>query len=139
MKTIICRKCAGKGTIPNYKHVEDGICFTCHGSGVEEVADDVTDTVKEIRETRAKEKEDRKAFEALYKPYEQEISRLSHWMWYILRETKDIEEQLKRLDKYIAFKAEKEEYKKSIDMNTIDIDEAMQYIKEIESKYFKED
>lgn len=34
MNQITCPKCQGKGYISNYKHVEDGICFLCYGSGV---------------------------------------------------------------------------------------------------------
>lgn len=30
---IPCQKCASKGHIKEYKHVQDGICFTCDGSG----------------------------------------------------------------------------------------------------------
>jgi hypothetical protein len=33
MNQITCPKCQGKGILPNYKHVEDGICFLCYGSG----------------------------------------------------------------------------------------------------------
>lgn len=31
---MLCPKCQGKGYLPNYKHVEDGICFLCYGSGI---------------------------------------------------------------------------------------------------------
>jgi hypothetical protein len=136
MKKITCRKCLGNGIIPNYKHVEEGICFQCHGSGFEEVEDDVTDIVQEMRKQKVKDKENRKEFEALYKQYEKELP--NNWMWYISRETKNVEEQLERLNKYIAFKKEKEVYKKSIDISNIDIDEMIKHIKEIESKYFEE-
>ncbi len=30
----ICSKCGGSGYIPQYIHVENGICFQCHGEGV---------------------------------------------------------------------------------------------------------
>ena len=30
---IKCPKCSGTGHIPQYNHVEDGICFDCSGSG----------------------------------------------------------------------------------------------------------
>ena len=30
---IKCPKCGGTGYIPQYNHVEDGICFDCSGSG----------------------------------------------------------------------------------------------------------
>ena len=29
-----CDKCGGSGYIPKYKHVENGVCFKCHGEGV---------------------------------------------------------------------------------------------------------
>lgn len=29
---IICSRCKGTGYLPQYKHVEDGICFQCHGN-----------------------------------------------------------------------------------------------------------
>lgn len=33
MHTIPCQNCKGHGTIAHFKHVENGLCFTCHGSG----------------------------------------------------------------------------------------------------------
>ena len=32
--TTICPKCGGSGYLPQYSHVEDGICFKCGGEGV---------------------------------------------------------------------------------------------------------
>lgn len=37
---IPCSNCKGVGYIPHFKHVEDGICFTCHGAGWVEVGQD---------------------------------------------------------------------------------------------------
>lgn len=34
MKTITCTKCGGKGIIDVYKHIDDGICYRCKGTGV---------------------------------------------------------------------------------------------------------
>lgn len=28
-----CKKCNGTGFIPEYKHIQDGICFSCWGTG----------------------------------------------------------------------------------------------------------
>lgn len=28
-----CKRCNGSGYIPEYKHVQDGICFSCWGTG----------------------------------------------------------------------------------------------------------
>lgn len=28
-----CKRCNGSGYIPDYKHVQDGICFSCWGTG----------------------------------------------------------------------------------------------------------
>jgi len=33
LKDIVCKKCGGKGYIPEYKHIQEGICFWCWGSG----------------------------------------------------------------------------------------------------------
>ena len=33
MKYYICPRCSGKGIIDKYKHVENGVCFECSGSG----------------------------------------------------------------------------------------------------------
>ena len=33
VKYETCHRCDGKGFIPKYSHVEDGICFNCWGSG----------------------------------------------------------------------------------------------------------
>lgn len=30
-----CLRCSGKGFIPNYGHVDGGVCFKCHGVGFE--------------------------------------------------------------------------------------------------------
>ena len=29
----VCMKCAGTGNLPRYKHVQNGICYKCSGSG----------------------------------------------------------------------------------------------------------
>lgn len=31
--TYQCRRCHGKGRIPIYRHVQNGTCFACGGSG----------------------------------------------------------------------------------------------------------
>lgn len=37
MYTIKCPNCKGKGHLPQFSHVEGGICFSCNGSGYKEV------------------------------------------------------------------------------------------------------
>lgn len=37
MYQIPCQNCKGNGTIAHFKHVENGICFECSGSGVQQV------------------------------------------------------------------------------------------------------
>lgn len=37
MYNIPCKKCSGKGVISYYRHVSGGECFTCNGSGIQEV------------------------------------------------------------------------------------------------------
>jgi hypothetical protein len=32
--TITCNRCGGSGRLPQYNHVENGICFKCRGEGV---------------------------------------------------------------------------------------------------------
>ena len=31
-ETIVCNRCGGTGRLPQYKHVENGICFKCRGN-----------------------------------------------------------------------------------------------------------
>jgi hypothetical protein len=33
VRTLICRKCGGRGIITGYRHRLGGVCFTCHGDG----------------------------------------------------------------------------------------------------------
>lgn len=33
MYKVTCVKCDGKGVLPMYSHVENGICFSCQGNG----------------------------------------------------------------------------------------------------------
>lgn len=32
-QTQSCKRCKGSGFIPEYKHIENGICFSCRGTG----------------------------------------------------------------------------------------------------------
>jgi hypothetical protein len=32
-KLMVCKRCGGRGDIPMFKHVQEGICFLCWGSG----------------------------------------------------------------------------------------------------------
>lgn len=138
MKQIICRKCAGKGTIHNFKHVEGGICFTCQGSGIEEVADNTTDIVKEIRENRKKEKETEKQFDLLYNDNKMNMPR--DWNNYIMGIT-GIENKFNRLQNYISYKIEmKERVSKEININDADFETKFQnLINELENKYMIEE
>jgi len=36
MSLTPCGRCGGKGRIPKYDHVQDGICFRCHGARFDE-------------------------------------------------------------------------------------------------------
>jgi hypothetical protein len=135
MKLIICPRCSGHGKIEKYNHVEGGICFECNGSGKKEAEDNARDTIQEIRDERKLEKE----FSTLWNQYKNELKDYKDWYWYILCEgteytTKD-EERLIRINQYLQYKEEKKEFKKTIDINIVDIDEAMKVIKEIENKY----
>ena len=31
---IICDRCSGSGSLPQFKHIENGVCFKCRGNGV---------------------------------------------------------------------------------------------------------
>jgi DnaJ-class molecular chaperone len=33
-----CRRCGGRGTFAVYRHIQNGICFTCGGSGIDPAA-----------------------------------------------------------------------------------------------------
>lgn len=35
--TIECLKCCGSGKLPNFRHIEGGVCFRCGGTGRETV------------------------------------------------------------------------------------------------------
>ncbi|MBL4951012.1 hypothetical protein JK635_02000 [Neobacillus sp. YIM B02564] len=37
MYKIKCQNCKGHGVLQQFAHVENGICFTCSGSGIQEV------------------------------------------------------------------------------------------------------
>lgn len=50
MKKVTCSKCGGAGYINNFKHVEDGICFECYGSGWIEI-DEEKEQIKETKRT----------------------------------------------------------------------------------------
>jgi hypothetical protein len=139
MKLIICPRCSGHGKIEKYNHVEAGVCFKCNGAGKIEVEDNIRDTVQELRDERKKYNELEKEFNNLWEQYKNELKDNRQWYWYILCEgtehtTKD-EERLTRINQYLQYKEEKELFKKTINVNIIDIDEAMKHIKEIESKY----
>ena len=54
--TIPCQNCKGKGVIPHFKHIEDGICFNCYGSKVEEVDKETYDSYIRTQERLKKGK-----------------------------------------------------------------------------------
>ena len=54
IKLTPCYRCGGKGYLPQYKHVEDGICFRCRGEKYEEYIDHETEYGK-LEETRKDE------------------------------------------------------------------------------------
>ena len=31
---MVCSRCGGTGNLPQYSHVENGVCFSCGGHGV---------------------------------------------------------------------------------------------------------
>ncbi len=33
-KNIICNRCSGTGVLPQFRHIEAGICFKCRGKKV---------------------------------------------------------------------------------------------------------
>src|SRR5574337_1063374 len=47
----ICPKCGGMGELPQYSHVEGGVCFLCNGTGfLEDVVDSTDDVIVANRE-----------------------------------------------------------------------------------------
>lgn len=54
MYYIPCHNCNGKKVIEKYKHIENGICFTCSGSGVKQVTQQEYNEYKAEVEARKK-------------------------------------------------------------------------------------
>jgi len=57
MERCICPRCNGRGIIEKYKHVENGVCFECSGSGTvtqEEYTRIQKDIAKEIKKQQKK-------------------------------------------------------------------------------------
>lgn len=50
MYKIPCKNCKGHGTISNFKHVQDGICFKCSGSGFQNVSKSEYESFKQFEE-----------------------------------------------------------------------------------------
>lgn len=135
MKEIICRKCAGRETISNFKHVEGGRCFTCNGSRVETVSDDTIDIVKEIREEKKKAKDQNKQFETLFNEHKHIMS--NNWRNYITNIGGD---KLNKLQNYISFKIEMKEKAKMIDINDVNFESNYKnLLTELENKYMIEE
>lgn len=114
MKQILCRKCAGKGKIPNYKHVEDGICFTCNGSRFEGVEDGATDIIQMIRDERKINKVLENEFDLIYNDHKAKMP--NNWIHHI-RATCTISTKFSRLNSYLEYVEEKKIRIKEIDIN----------------------
>lgn len=133
MKLILCRKCAGQGTISNYKHVEDGICFTCNGSRFEEVEDNTTDVVQMIRDERKLNKEIEKEFDLLYSQHKEKMS--NNWIHYI-KSTNNISLRLARLNNYLSNTEEMRIRINEIDINSLNFIEDYKFLQnELENKF----
>jgi len=115
VKHILCRKCAGQGIIPNFKHVEDGICFTCSGSRFEEVEDNTTDIIQLIRNERKLNKEIEKEFDLLFIQHKEKMS--NNWIHYI-RATNNYSLKFTRLNNYLLYVEEKKIRIKDININS---------------------
>lgn len=115
MKHILCRKCRGVGKIPNFKHVEDGICFTCNGSRFEEVDDDAVDEVAILRKKRRLSKETEKEFDSLFKEHREKMS--NGWMHYISG-ISGTNNKFVRLKNYLNYVEEMKIRIKEIDINS---------------------
>lgn len=137
MKTIICPRCSGHGTITKYNHVEAGLCFKCHGRKVIEVEDNVVDTIKEIREARESERE----YINFWNQYKDEIRNDIDWNNYIdlaERSNEDTtiwEERTIRINQYIEYKRSWEEYIDNHMELFNDIDKFKIVLEEFESKH----
>ncbi|KON87366.1 hypothetical protein AF332_11385 [Sporosarcina globispora] len=50
MYKIPCKNCKGHGVLNNFKHVQDGICFKCSGSGYQEASKEEYENYKQFEE-----------------------------------------------------------------------------------------
>ena len=54
MNTMTCPKCFGKGEFPTLRHIDDGICYGCDGTGEIEVSGEPLRAIEPVRMTREK-------------------------------------------------------------------------------------
>ncbi|CAI6330935.1 hypothetical protein [Bacillus subtilis] len=57
MFEIPCKKCGGRGVIPYYRHINEGECFDCNGSGMQDVSKEEHDTYLENEKLRKQNEE----------------------------------------------------------------------------------
>ena len=91
-----CPKCAGKGWIPGYEHVEGGICFMCDGSGYH--PHKFIERTKEYEEKLYQKRLERgrkKSSEVNAKFFKREGMNENGEAWVILGNTFEIKDQLK--------------------------------------------
>jgi hypothetical protein len=87
----ICHKCNGSGYLEYYKHIADGICFTCKGTGL-----------IEVRGTQPMPKPDPKAYYAEYKRKQEEQRK----KWELERQAREAEKAKAKRIKDLQFSIE---------------------------------
>lgn len=112
MKRIICPKCQGKGILPNYKHIEDGICFLCYGLG------NVTQ-----EEYKAYEMEGIKADERRAKRMQQIQDQREQWE---LKRKENAIQRKKQKEQEEKDRKERDEYNKNHPVQENEADKALQ-------------
>ncbi len=60
LQSVQCPRCNGKGMLPTYLNIENGICFLCDGSGTISVKESDKYIVNEIKKDKARIKRNEK-------------------------------------------------------------------------------
>jgi len=91
-----CPRCNGRGFIPSYKHVQDGICFECGGKGL--LTKDEHDLIQKNllkEENRRKQNIEKSRANAL-KKFKKETFKNSDAIYFLkIKNTYEIKEELK--------------------------------------------
>lgn len=102
-----CRRCGGSGILPEYSHVDGGVCYQCNGAGYTTGSDEIKIYTEEYgAKLQAKRKE--KAEQKRQQLLAESEGRRQEWLkkegfnaegktWLVLGKTYEVKEQLKEL------------------------------------------